>query len=205
MHICAKRGHSAAGLAFGGRLADHPPMSGMPGDVEDTATPPRIALEGAAATPAALAGTLAGLRARGHRILEAPAPERTAGPAHDVVIVCRVRTAEEAARVMRSAIRGHGIVVVGHGDRAVLDQLYDDLRRFGRLDVRTHAGRAPDEVLDGDERSLLDLLAAGRTLGEAAAALHLSRRTVDRRLASARTKLGAATTAETLARLRGVQ
>jgi DNA-binding CsgD family transcriptional regulator len=205
MHICAKWGHPAAGLAFGGRLTDHRPMTAMPGGDRDRGTPPRIALEGAAAAPAALADTLAGLQARGHRVLEAPVPDRIAGPAHDVIVVCLVRTADEAARVIRSAIRGHGIVVVGRGDRAVLDQLYDDLRRFGRLDVRTHAGRAPDEALDVDERSLLDLLAAGRTLGEAAAALHLSRRTADRRLAAARTKRGAATTAETLARLRAAQ
>ncbi len=41
---------------------------------------------------------------------------------------------------------------------------------------------------------MLDLLAAGRTLGEAAGQLHLARRSADRRLAAARTRLGVATT-----------
>jgi DNA-binding NarL/FixJ family response regulator len=40
------------------------------------------------------------------------------------------------------------------------------------------------------------LLAEGKALGRAAEELHLSCRTADRRLASARDKLGVATTAE---------
>jgi DNA-binding CsgD family transcriptional regulator len=50
--------------------------------------------------------------------------------------------------------------------------------------------------LTGEERRLLDLLADGRALGEAAETLHLSRRTADRRLAAARGKLRVRTTAE---------
>jgi DNA-binding CsgD family transcriptional regulator len=74
-----------------------------------------------------------------------------------------------------------------------------------KLSARTRA-QAAALVVDGgtrhgcpltcDERRLLELLAEGRALGEAAEALHLSRRTADRRLAAARGKLDVRTTAE---------
>jgi DNA-binding CsgD family transcriptional regulator len=50
--------------------------------------------------------------------------------------------------------------------------------------------------LHPEEQRLLRLLAAGATLCEAAAALHVSRRTCARRLASAKAKLGAGSTVE---------
>ena len=80
-------------------------------------------------------------------------------------------------------------------EREVVDRLVDDLRRLGPADHRTGE---PDmgPGLTVDERRLLDRLSDGKTLGEAAAELHLSRRTADRRLAAARQKLGVATTAE---------
>jgi len=43
---------------------------------------------------------------------------------------------------------------------------------------------------------LLDALVDGRTLGQAAAELHLSRRTADRRVSSAKATLGASNSAE---------
>ena len=53
-------------------------------------------------------------------------------------------------------------------------------------------------TIDADGTGLLALLAKGRSLSEAAAALYLSRRTADRRLAAARIVLGVATTVEAL-------
>lgn len=50
--------------------------------------------------------------------------------------------------------------------------------------------------LELDEHRLLCLIAAGATMREAAASMHLSRRTCARRLAAAKMKLGAQTTAE---------
>lgn len=116
---------------------------------------------------------------------------------NDASVVCAgpVRDAEDAARALLAAVAGAGLVVHAQADRDVIDRLVDDLRRFGRVDYRT---REPDlrPELSADERRLLDRLAEGKTLGKAAAELHLSRRTADRRLASAREKLGVATTAE---------
>jgi DNA-binding NarL/FixJ family response regulator len=75
----------------------------------------------------------------------------------------------------------------------------EDLGRLGRVEWRE---QTPCSVLGAEERSLLEHLAAGLSLAEAARRLHLSRRTADRRLRAARQALGAASTAEALVRLR---
>jgi DNA-binding NarL/FixJ family response regulator len=77
----------------------------------------------------------------------------------------------------------------------VLDRLLDDLRRLGHV-RRTPTGATPS--VSPEAAALLDLLADGSTLKEASEELFLSRRTADRRLASAREQLGVATTAEAL-------
>jgi len=58
------------------------------------------------------------------------------------------------------------------------------------------AGR---EALDPEQLRLLDLLAAGSTVDEAAGELYLSRRTVQRRLSAIRKILGVSTTAAAVA------
>jgi DNA-binding NarL/FixJ family response regulator len=52
--------------------------------------------------------------------------------------------------------------------------------------------------LDPEQRRLLELLAAGLTREHAAQSLYLSRRSVDRRLAALRRRVGVASTAELL-------
>jgi DNA-binding CsgD family transcriptional regulator len=99
-----------------------------------------------------------------------------------------------------AALAGAHLVVTAAAPREVIDMLCDDLRRLGSLDHRVGAQPpGTDPPLSAGERALLERLLAGDSLGQAAAALHLSRRTADRRLAAARRALGAATTAETLA------
>jgi DNA-binding NarL/FixJ family response regulator len=102
------------------------------------------------------------------------------------------RTAEQA---VMAALAGAGLVVTARADRDVVDRLCDDLRRLGRLDHRLGEPAASTE-LSAEETALLAHLLAGRSLGEAARALHLSRRTADRRLAAARRTLGATSTSE---------
>jgi DNA-binding CsgD family transcriptional regulator len=118
------------------------------------------------------------------------------------VIVLPVAGPSDARLAVEVALRGFSVLVVNHAPRDVADRLYDDLRRFGRVEVRSVAVEAPGAALSADERDLLELLASGMSLGDAALALHLSRRTADRRLASARRRLGATTTPEAIARLR---
>jgi DNA-binding CsgD family transcriptional regulator len=111
-----------------------------------------------------------------------------------------VADAADAAKAVLAAVQGVDLVIVATAPREVIDQLCDDLRRLGRLDHRVGpaAPSAPAVALGPDERALLGRLIGGASLGEAARALHLSRRTADRRLAAARRALGAATTSEAL-------
>ena len=100
-----------------------------------------------------------------------------------------VGDAESAAIALRMALRGDELLVHAAADRAVLDRLYDDLRRTGPVTVRT-SPRAVETLasrLTDEQRALLRLLAEGRSLHETAAELHISPRTADRRLADART------------------
>lgn len=114
-----------------------------------------------------------------------------------LVCVGEVADAADAAEALLAAVAGAGLVVHARAGRAVIDRLVDDLRRLGPVEHVTTEPE-PGPALTADERRLLDRLADGQTLGEAAAGLNLSRRTADRRLASARKKLGAATTAEAI-------
>jgi DNA-binding NarL/FixJ family response regulator len=127
------------------------------------------------------------------------------GPAPPgAVRVGAVTDPSSAAQAVLAAVRGADLVVLAAGERAVIDQLCDDLRRLGRLDHRIDP--APATPLSPDERALLAQLVGGASLGEAAKTLHLSRRTADRRLASAKRALGAQSTSEAvvLARRRGI-
>lgn len=117
--------------------------------------------------------------------------------ARGAVCAGAVRHPRDAAEAVLAAVAGAGVVAHAETDRELVDRLVDDLRRFGPVDHRT---AEPPQVplLTRDEQELLGLLMDGMTLGAAARQLHLSRRTADRRLASARRTLGVATTAEAL-------
>ena len=116
---------------------------------------------------------------------------------HRQIVVTGAASAVEALRV---ALRGELVLIHASAERGTLDRLYEDLRRLGGIAVRS--GPRPPSGLDrlsGDEAALLRLLASGRTLRGAAGELHIGPRTADRRLASARAKLGVATTIEAVA------
>jgi DNA-binding NarL/FixJ family response regulator len=133
-------------------------------------------------------------------VLEAaalPDAEAVAREAGDVVVLS-VADREAAVAAVLAAVRGADLVVTATAKRDVIDQLCDDLRRLGTVEHRVEAAVRPAVTLSADERALLAALLGGASLGEAAAALHLSRRTADRRLATARRALGASSTAEAL-------
>lgn len=128
-------------------------------------------------------------------LADADAVAREAGD----VVVLGVGDQQAAVAAVLEAVRGADLVVTATANRDVIDQLCDDLRRLGTVEhrVEPRAGR-PTPTLSSDEQALLAALLGGASLGEAAAALHLSRRTADRRLAGARRALGASSTAEAL-------
>ena len=151
---------------------------------------PLIVVEG---SDAEFAAALAELRDAGWNIVSGWAGVSEEG----TVRAGRVESAEDAAAALLAALGGAGVLVAARAERDVVDRLCDDLRRLGPLDHRVgETARAP--ALTKEERSLVELLLEGMTLGEAARRLGLSRRTADRRLASVRTKLGVDTTAAAL-------
>jgi DNA-binding CsgD family transcriptional regulator len=209
MHICANLRQSRWGavvadaVACGGRVRHDPPVGGEVVRARPDVARMLLAVEGAAASASAVERLVSRLRSGGYELLELPI-ERAIGraPSPHLVLVLPVAGPDDAGLAVQAALRGFSVLVVNHAARHVADRLYDDLRRFGRVEVRSVAAAAPAPGLSEDERDLLELLASGKSLGDAASALHLSRRTADRRLASARRRLGASTTPEAIARFR---
>jgi DNA-binding NarL/FixJ family response regulator len=105
----------------------------------------------------------------------------------------------DARAALLAALAGQGILAQATAERAVIDRLVDDLRRLGPVDHRLGQTADPPEV-DPEVRQLLGLLAEGHSLRDAAMILGLSRRTADRRLATARRALGTDRTTEAIAR-----
>lgn len=115
-------------------------------------------------------------------------------------VVCRavVRDEETAAQAVLAAAWGAGVVLAaGEAPPLVRARLVDDLARIGR--VRRVADAASSRRVSSDAAAILDLVADGHTLGEAARRLNLSRRTADRRLAEARVALGVRSTTAAVA------
>lgn len=145
-------------------------------------------------TPEAIAAAVRERARAGTRVTEGWAPS-SRGPA--ALHVGRVETADDAAAAVLAAVGGASLVIDAAADRDVIDRLCDDLRRLGDLEHRIGAP-ASASPLSADERALLAELLAGRSLGETARNLHISRRTADRRLASARAALGTTATSQAL-------
>lgn len=102
---------------------------------------------------------------------------------------------DQAAAAVFAAVKGASVIIDARASREVVDRLCDDLRRIGPTEHRLPRSDQP-VVLPAEHRELLLLIAEGRSLAEASRRLHISRRTVDRRLATARRVLGVATTTE---------
>jgi DNA-binding CsgD family transcriptional regulator len=160
-------------------------------------TPPFVVIE--SENPAAeghLRRAIERARADGWQPVAGWLPPRGRAACHGVLA-----TDADAVLALRAAVSGAGILAITRIPRETTDRLIDDLRRIGAVEHVT-ADVAPLLAPDEDQRRLLCLLADGHTLGEAAAALGLARRTADRRLDAARRALGAERTADALARAR---
>ncbi len=148
-------------------------------------SPPRFVLVGDAAD---LAAHRARLARRGLTVVRAQG-DATPG----VTYTAEVDDLAAAADAVLAALAGADLLLLVTADDAVHDALLEDLARLGTLE---HA--APTVTLSSDQTALLARLQSGMSLGEAAQAEHLSRRTADRRVALARGALGVRTTAEAL-------
>lgn len=109
---------------------------------------------------------------------------------------------DDVAAVVDLAVSGARVVacVPVTASEQTVDLLVAELRRIGEVHVVTSPPIT--RAVPDDARALLNHLADGCSLGEAAAREHLSRRTADRRLAAARNALGVTSTAEAVAALR---
>lgn len=120
-----------------------------------------------------------------------PVVEEVARAAAGTTYAVLVTDEESAQRAALAALGGADVLLCLRAEEAIADRLLGDLERLGMV-------RTEPSALTPDQRALLTRLQAGQPLGTAAAALHLSRRTADRRLAAARAALGVRTTAEAL-------
>ncbi|WP_308465724.1 hypothetical protein [Rathayibacter soli] len=94
----------------------------------------------------------------------------------------------DATLAVTAGLTGVNLIVHGLAARSILDSLCEDLRHLGRLNHRI--GEAAP-VLTDEDRQLLRLLADGVTIAGTAQKLHLSRRSVDRRIAALREQFAA--------------
>jgi DNA-binding CsgD family transcriptional regulator len=115
--------------------------------------------------------------------------------AHRHLAVAAVRTEAEAASALLLAVRGAGLIVSVDGTAPWAAGLLADLDRLD-APAPESAGTDAEMPLSQEQCDLLDLLAAGASIASAAASLYVSLRTANRRIAAARTALGAASTSE---------
>ncbi|HEY6570246.1 MAG TPA: helix-turn-helix domain-containing protein [Candidatus Limnocylindrales bacterium] len=172
----------------------------MPAPVARAARQPLIVIEGPPGTAERAASSL---RAAGFDVVagfRVPIVSDRAPSTPPIVCSGAVADGAGASEALLAAIAGAGILVDAIADRVTVDRLVDDLRRVGPVDHRIVTTQTADPVVSPESRAILGLLAEGHSLGEAAAALGLSRRTADRRLHEARDALGVARTTEAIAR-----
>ncbi len=123
--------------------------------------------------------------------------------AADLTCVAMVSGPDDAAEAIVAALRGVSLVLfVGHdASWAGRADFVEDLGRLGSIaplgpSSAPGALLAPVPEVGPDQRDILELLAEGLSLPEAAGRLFLSLRTTERRLSAAKRLLGVRSTAE---------
>jgi hypothetical protein len=120
-------------------------------------------------------------------------PEEASGPSALVAVTVHERADARAAVLL--AVRGNALLVRANAERAIVDDLVEDLARIGPAHL-VDGGRVVP--LDAASWQLVHALADGSTVPQAARALHVSLRTANRRIADARALTGAQTRAQLL-------
>ena len=109
-----------------------------------------------------------------------------------IAVVGPIRSAQDAAAALLVAVRGGALAVTVDDDAPWAAAFRADLARLGERD----APDGPATGLNEEQQQILELLADGMSIPQASRALYLSLRTANRRLAQARSVLGAANTSE---------
>lgn len=108
--------------------------------------------------------------------------------------------AEAARSAVLAAARGASVLLAIDDDLdpGVRHRLLDDLARLGSVRDQLTAPTQTGPALTQEQLQLLELLAAGASIPEAAAELYVSVRTAERRVAQVRAAFGVRTTAAAL-------
>jgi DNA-binding CsgD family transcriptional regulator len=147
---------------------------------------------------------------RVHRGFAVPDEPWDLAPAR-LVLSGAIATEDDARVALVGVVRGAGLLV--HVDRSAswAGTFLADLARLTAPVAAEPAPEqrgAPDGILSPEQRQILDLLAGGASIAQAARQLFWSLRTANRRVAAARDALGVSTTQEAVvayARLRGTE
>ena len=116
-----------------------------------------------------------------------------------LVAVGSIDSEAEAEAALQALARGVGLVVTVGVTGDLRHRVLEDAHRLGDLHhVEVDRTAIPD--LHEDDRRLLDALAAGQTVADAAREIHTSLRTANRRLAAIRAGFGVDTTAQAVTR-----
>lgn len=154
--------------------------------------------------PLQVASTARRLRDGGHVVQEGFRLPEAPFDLSDQRLLCAgiVDTSRGAIAALVAAVRGTGLLLaVGLGPQPT-EQFLADLRRVGTVRVEAPEPMIDTPALGPGQRELLELLADGATIPEAARQLYVSVRTAERRLGEARRVLGVRTTAEAITALR---
>ncbi len=130
---------------------------------------------------------------RAHQGFDLPTEPWDVGP-HRIVVVGTISDAGTAQAALLCVVRGAGLVATLDRTVGWAAAFLADLGRVRPTDAPTPA--LDELALSDEQRALLDLLAEGHSIAQAARRLYLSLRTANRRVAQARAVLGVATTRE---------
>lgn len=119
-----------------------------------------------------------------------------------IVVTGAIQGAGDVGDALLSVARGAGLVAALDCDSYIKRHFLSDLHRIGPVELRTEMEESPILKLTEDQLRLLEYIATGSTVAQAAVRINRSRRTTDRLLKEARTALGAERNAEAAVLLR---
>ena len=136
--------------------------------------------------------------AAGSTVVDGFAIEQGREPPRSVVCVGTIADDDSAGRALHALVSGASIIAAVALTGAARRRVIQDLSKAGVLRSRAPAVTRDEERI-GESEGLLDRLATGASVAEAARDVGMSLRTAHRRLAALRTERGVGTNAELLA------
>lgn len=125
--------------------------------------------------------------------------------AENLILDVTIESTDDAALIVAGCARGVGLLGrLALEDTGVGHAFLRDLHRIGPVQRVDRSQLFEGLPLSGDELAVLQALGSGASVGEAADALFISKRTAERRVASARKALGVRTTAEAVTKVAGL-